>query len=435
MKTMNPKRIHILLRALLLCLCAALLAGGAFAEETQVVNLGGWGMCRLRYQDTLPDGRILLAGYQEATDDPNPVPRLLCLNSDRTVSWDYLDTANPRKGFSHAAVLPDGTIGTVMENVFGNDQNTSVDLRFFTPDGEPTGKEISIPIPADGVMNVFATTKSGLDLLIRIEEGETLEFLPNRLYDWDGNEIGQVEGLDSPAISTDMMEEPDVLVMYGLTIYSDAQQSAIWKTDRENHLLWQTALPFLWTDAEFVSVQYFTATEDGGYLGIVTEGRHTSQELVNEYRTMLAKLDSEGKNLWVNGKVFEDIPDYLQAFGQYGGKYAAAFRNAGEWPNNLRLDNPMKFRWFDEDAADLGTVELELKPEDFDWLADYAEKLAGEKTFIEMECDTRLIPMEDGLWLAAEICVGTERNDENFGMVYMVDHDSYRDVLIKIPEP
>ena len=432
MKTMNQKRNNILLRALLLCLCAALLAGGAFAEETKVVNLGGWGMSRLRYQDTLPDGRILLAGYQETADDPYPVPRLLCMNSDMTVSWDYLDTTRINAGYTHAAVLPDGTIGAVTERVLTNGRNYFVDLRFFTPDGIPTGKEINIPEPADGTVSVMDATKSGLDLTIRTGNDADVEILPNRLVDWDGNEIAQVEGLDSRAISTRMIEEPDGLVMYGLTYADDAQYSAVWKTDRENHLLWQAVLPYLWTDTEFLSVQYYTATEDGGYLGILTEGRYTSQALVNEYRTMLAKLDGEGRNLWLNGKVFEGIPDYLAAFGQFGGKYAAVFRADKAWPDREDLNNPLTVRWFDETAANLGTAELELKPEDFDWLADYAETLADERTYVLIRPDTRLTPMEDGLWLAAEIYVTTWHKDEGY---QTVDHDSCRNILIKIPEP
>ena len=438
METTNHQRIHILFRAMLLCLCAALLAGGAFAEETKVVNLGGLGMCRLRYQETLPDGRILLAGYQRTPDDAYPVPRLLCLNNDRTVSWDYLDTADKNAGYTHAAVLADGTIGVVLEKrIFSDIRNSSVDLRFFTQDGEPTGKEITILAPADGIVTVMDATKSGLDLLTRIEKGETVEYLPNRLAGWDGIEISQVNGLSCSAVGTQMIEEPDGLLMYGLSPgqspFPYGQHGVMWKMDPENHLVWQEFLPYTWPDTVSLSVQYYTAAGDGGYLGILSESQNTPP-LVNEYVTMLVRLDREGNTLWMKNRLFEGIRDYLQAIGQYGGIYAAVFRN-DNWTDEWRPDNHLTICWFDENGVNLGTAGLELKPEDFDWLADCAPVRAGKIVSVEMQPDTRLIPMEDGLWLAADIYVQTERNDEEFGSVYAFETDSCRSVLIRIPEP
>ena len=430
MKNTNSKRTNILFRVLALCLCAVLLAGGACAEETRVVNLGGNGFSALSYGDTLPDGRILLSGYREIPDDPAAFPRLLCLNSDRTVSWDYVDTANRNAGFTHASVLPDGTIGVVLEkNLLSGSRNTFVDLRFFTQDGKPTGKEINIPV--NGTVIVCAASKSRLDLMIRREEDQILEILPNCLYDWDGNEIGMVEGLDCFALSRDMIEEPDGLVMYGSEPSLHEPRTVIWKTDGGNKLLWKAELPYVWNEADILGFEFFTGTGDGGYLGILTEGRQGKDEQENEYRTVLAKLDNGERSCLVNSQLFADIADPLEAFGEYGGKYAAVFRNENG-PDNVRLDNPLIIRWFDESGTDLGTAELELKLEDFDWLADFLQAPANGESHAEMRIESRMFPMEDGLWVPAVVYTATRLDDWDYSLV---GHDSYRYVLIRIPEP
>ena len=109
MNSMKHKHIR---NILLLCLCAALLCGAAAAEEPAPVSALDTG---LRYMDTLPDGRILLGGFRNVPETGKTAARLLCMNSDGTVSWDYVDTANRNAGFTHASVLPDGTIGVVLE--------------------------------------------------------------------------------------------------------------------------------------------------------------------------------------------------------------------------------------------------------------------------------------------------------------------------------
>ena len=123
------------------------------------------------------------------------------------------------------------------------------------------------------------------------EEDQILEILPNCLYDWDGNEIGMVEGLDCFAISWDMIEEPDGLVMYGSEPSLNEPNTVIWKTDGGNKLLWQAELPYVWNEADILGFEFFTGTGDGGYLGILTEGRQGKDEQENEYRTVLAKLE------------------------------------------------------------------------------------------------------------------------------------------------
>ena len=228
-----------------------------------------------------------------------------------------------------------------------------------------------------------------------------------------------------------MIEEPDGLVMYGSKPSLHEPHTVIWKINGGNRLLWQAELPNVWNEAEFMRNEYFTGTGDGGYLEILTEARQGKDEQENEYRTVLAKLDNEGKNRLVNSQLFADIADPLEAFGEYGGKYAAVFRNENG-KDSERLDNPLIVRWFDESGTDLGTVELELKPEDFDWLADFLQAPTDGESHAEMRIESRMFPMEDGLWVPAVVYTATRLEDWDYGLV---EHDSYRSVLIRIPEP
>ena len=177
------------IRILLLCLCAAMLAAGtAFAENIEIVNLGGARNLNLHYGTTLTDGRILLVG---AANDPGKIeclPTLLCLNRDRTVSWEFTDEAFGSGEFSPASELSDGTIAAVYTRWGADNVACAQGIRFFTPDGKPTGKETVIS-ETDSVPVMF-TAKSRL--LVAVFEDDDIAGW--RMIDMDGNEI---KGLDN----------------------------------------------------------------------------------------------------------------------------------------------------------------------------------------------------------------------------------------------
>ena len=148
-------------RVLLLCLCMVLLAGGALANE--VVDISTDGFDCLYYECTLPDGRLIFAGDMGTVGNyADARARLLCMNPDMTVSWDYVDPEEGDCRFWHATVLKDGTIATVLDNS-PYQQPMGRKLKFFTQDGQPTGKEI---VFSDIESNVDEATPSFLWILL-----------------------------------------------------------------------------------------------------------------------------------------------------------------------------------------------------------------------------------------------------------------------------
>ncbi len=115
-KTMT-NGLKMIRRALALCLCLVLAAAAAGAEDMTVLSSGAedW----LNYECTLPDGRILLTGGKmENGRDGSFVPWIICMNQDRTVSWELIDRQEEGStAAGRAAVLEDGTIAVNIGNI------------------------------------------------------------------------------------------------------------------------------------------------------------------------------------------------------------------------------------------------------------------------------------------------------------------------------
>ena len=236
MAKMKDKMTRLLGRVLLLCLCIALLAGSALANE--VVDIGTDGYDSLRYDCTLPDGRLIISGKMGTVGNyADARARMLCLNPDMTVSWEYIDPEEGCCRFWGAAVLEDGTIGALHDN--SPYQNpVGKKLKFFTQEGKPTGKEFVFP-SAEFMPHGVQT--SGLRLWRIPENAEDYE----EFIDWDGNVILSYENRQSPMNIVDtMIEEEDGRVFGGRE--SGLRPCArIAKVDYQGNLLWGTVLPLM----------------------------------------------------------------------------------------------------------------------------------------------------------------------------------------------
>ena len=103
-----------LLSVLLLLSLTAACCSASLAEGT--VKIGKKGIDNMKFAGLLPDGRMVYGGFMEERTDSDRKARLLCLNPDGTVSWEYVDQ---KAGYYHETVVTDeGTIAVLQPGAF-----------------------------------------------------------------------------------------------------------------------------------------------------------------------------------------------------------------------------------------------------------------------------------------------------------------------------
>lgn len=406
---------------LMLLLCASLLTGTSFAKETEVVELDREGINLLPYSCTLSDGRVLLAGYR-FSGESSSVPKLICLNQDRTVSWDYVGEADENGLFTLAAELQDGTIGACLR------RSTGLALRFFTPDGKPAREEIVIPNKYDET-DITNVTGSRLQLthqkLTPTENGYYVDNFEAYLIDWDGNEIAALDEFSMLFTGNPMVDVEDGVLMSG----SAKEGSIILKTDFQGNVLWKKTLKCVCPDTAYPTLRSIIPTEDGGYLAVQAELiPDDSGNVYGKYRNVLMKLDGEGNPLWTNSEVFANTTNILHEVTAFNGKYAASFICYADSYEGYTMDRGRKIIWFDGNGTGLGTAEMGMTPENVEILESYLREQAGVREFVPVWFDDNMFSLQDDLWMS--------------GRVMLVDHetgeqirDSFATILVKVPEP
>lgn len=433
----RTKRKGIIRQALLLCLCATLAAGCACAEKTEGVNLGKSGKNSLVYGTTLSDGRILLVGTRQAPGQDAGSGWLLCLNPDRTVSWEYTGDAADDECFDAAAELEDGTIGLMFGHTVEHEGTYKYEyaLRFFTTDGKPTGKEVSIPFRGDEMV-IQNATKSRLQMIcttILTEAGEN-QYRSVRedsyLIDWDGNEAAYLERFDLSYSNSDMIEEADGLVMNGYNFQGQKFGKTARKTDLQGNLIWETRLECAWPDTTRADAERIIPAWDGGYIVLQMEPVQPKEDTDWEYRGALVKLDRDGNILWTRTEGFEEVIIGGGLLAMANGKIAVSVIHANKDGKTFRADIPRRIAWFDENGMFLGNVEMEFGTENFPQL-----KRPNEKPTFGIEeslnfYEDRIIPMEDGMWMLGGFYLAQAEKDGTWNnMAY------YNSGLFRIPEP
>ena len=350
-------------RLFLLCVCATLLCSAAFAE-TGIIDLGNsessesyWGYCRL------PDGRMLLAGYQGVRKgDDESKARLLCLNPDGTVSWEYLD--DKADCFFDVAVTKENTLAALYDR----------GVKFFSLDGTPTGKKLSL-LPAVGFYDV---TPGGV-MTSRQENGTQTTCL--EMLDWDGNVLFRVDEPESMWVGSAPIEEEDGLVLFGQAAGDAAEAPAkVTKIDYQGNKVWETALPFLSEKRLYTGVSAGGRTGDGGYLGILWDYVEVPGSEDSDTNRALVKLDAKGQVLWT-----KDQGNDLWLAAEYDGKYVAQGYEKDPEGNV----SGFRYQWFDTEGNELGKTNYEIREDE---LPPFVDRKNWSATV------ERLIPAENGLW-------------------------------------
>ena len=329
-------------RRLLLVLCLALLCSAAMAENR--VSISAEGEDWMNYAFTLPDGRMIFAGsrgqvgnYQESK------ARLLCLNPDRTVAWEYFDPATGHAHYNGAALLEDGLIGVVFTNS-PYQETEAIEIRKFSTDGEPIGEAIDIFEDGKTGSLVNSITSVCIQMDVYTEEGEERY----GFIDWDGH-----------------------------LIFSIGR--------KQGNIVWETVLPMMmekgaraWIDIR--SIQ----KPDGGYLAWVLESDYNS----DQWAHALVRFNDNGRILWINRESFDNTPTIgCSGLIEYQGKAVMLVRN-----DDLR--RTQNYRWFDTDGKEIGKTELTVPRED-------AGAVSDKDTVAVMP--QSLIVMDDGLWVLNDL--------------------------------
>lgn len=402
---------RILKKALLLGLCLALLAGSALANEVADISLEGYDC--MYYGCTLPDGRVILSGCNGKPGNyMDRKARLVCLNPDTTVSWEYLHPQEGSDRFTNVTLLKDGTLCVYFENAPYQTPEEEK-LMFFTQEGQPTGRVIPLNLE-EGID--YTALASGL-LELKHKGGGSEGYMS--LTDWDGNLLFRTDG-EAPVrtvMDRDIIEEEDGLVMLGCESTGNAFTAAakIVKIDFRGNTVWENTLPFLMEQNEGAGLFYGIRTGDGCYLARLYERGLNSGSPGSKSMDVLVKFTSGGRVLWMSDPI-DPAQEYLfGTLAELNGRYVMQGEDINRFAS---LDYPIRYLWFDADGKMLGARDMYIQREDF-------ARLAGSSG-VNVYGSNAIFAVGDSLW--ADFTGETESNNHEKEMA------SNDNILIRVPE-
>ena len=386
-------------KCLMIILCMMICCTAAFAENS--VSLSAEGEDWMVYAFTLPDGRMIFTGsrgqvgnYQESK------ARLLCLNPDRTVSWEYWDPAKGHAHYQGAAMLADGTIGVVYVNS-PYQETEAIEIRKFSIEGKPIGNAVDLfkngktSGLVDDITSAFIRMNVYTD-----DEKEQRGFL-----DWEGNLIFSFDRKKLIGVKSAFAAEGGLVLAGNET--GGSANAKIMKVDLQGNIIWETVLPMMMETGARAWIDKCVQTPDGGYLVWIIESDYNSEQWAHA----LARFDQNGRRLWLNRESFDDTPTIgCTHLMEYQGKAVMLVRDPG-------LGLTQVYRWFDAGGSEIGRTELTIPRED-------AGKNA-QKSNVQV-LPQNLIIMEDGLWVLNDLRVYDDH--------VLKEMDSKDDILYKVPE-
>lgn len=376
-----------LLSVLLLLSLTAACCSASLAEGT--VKIGKKGIDNMKFAGLLPDGRMVYGGFMEERTDSDRKARLLCLNPDGTVSWEYVDQ---KAGYYHETVVTDeGTIAVLQPGA----------VRLFSANGQFTGKEI--PLDNSRGFYLYELTTHGLLT-------EAKEFTG-----WDGNTLF---ALADPLMYKvhSLTADEDGLVLTGWeSLWRGLDVPAkIMKVDWQGTILWEKTLPVM-TEEDSGWLQPSFRTGDGGYLALHEQSVfHPDTEQMSYYAEVV-KISADGEILWTQRAADSgENPDMIFTdIVEYNGKYVVLCRKQGQsfYPGTLF------YLWLDSDGSELGTIRRSISKEDIPELA------AGRDVDTSLG---QLVATKEGLWQSITFWDEDLNNEKK-------TYDSMQQVLLPVP--
>ena len=386
-----------------------------FDPEKDVIQLPGM---LLSYACTLPDGRVVLSGTESRYEEDEysyslDKARLVCLNPDGTVSWEY--TGPEEKAYYHlwfdqAMVLKDGTIA-VKHSLEGQS------IQFFSSDGNKIDKEVG----------PFEECKLCPSFLM-VDKTENGKKSGIEVTDWDGNLITRIMEDQVFGDGFHNWMAGDELVLYGET-GNDGSHAKIVKMDGlTDKVLWETVLDYQLPDTDYAGISELVKTEDGGYAALVFETKYGAAEGEDISRSIIVKLDADGRVRWVYRDDRQDDAMMVELC-TYDGKLALVRTLGYDGGKEISIIAS----WIDDEGRKLGTTELAVQPEWFAKdLGSMLEAKADSKPRSLRIGSSEVFSAPDGLKVYLRAYVGIYYRDTNELGEVEGSNDS---ILIRIPEP
>lgn len=398
-----------------------------FDPEKDVIQLPG---ITMSYACTLQDGRLLMTGT-EMEEGPNVEyyiwkARLLCLNPDGTVSWEYTGPEEKFDGqlwFDNAATLTDGTIAVVHSEFLRCEPDDIVTVQFFTPDGKRIDKGTET-FKFTGNIAGCMPQPSFLMVERRDSEGKSTG---TEVMDWDGNLITRY--MEDQFFNEDPngWMPGDELVIYGHPRTDETRAKIVKMDGLTDKVLWEKTLDYQWPDTDGgAGLSDVVKTGDNGYAALLREHKYGATEDDDITRYAVVKFDASGNIQWIRKADFQNNGIIECNLYMHDGKIVLLCDTMGE------VDSPCTARWFDEEGNSLGTTELEIKPEYFAVLSRMTEPKNKETPRLLSIAQFDLISRPDGLWALVRGCLNDYYRSENeLGPVDGSDDT----IMIRIPEP
>ena len=393
---MFRKTLLIVLSLLTLC---------SFCLADDGINLGGEGCDEMNYACTLPDGRLVFCGMRGTVGNYNEArARLLCLNPDFSVSWDYFGSDPGMGRYTWGTLLPDDTIGVVYANA-PYQELQALEIRKFTQDGQPLGDPIDMN---DGNGSFDPVNPLCIPKSVSLADGsEALGFIG-----WDGKLLFSLPRRGIIWL-WDTIATDDGLVLAGGEPASQGN-AKIMKLDLQGNTVWETVLPMMTTFGTSARINDCVRTSDGGYLAWVLESGPDSGSGNSKWAYGLVRFNANGRILWINQDSFSDRYYDCQDLIEYNGMFVMAEGNYTDVSEN----QPRIFHWFDDQGNKLGETRLYIPRED--------ANPAGEKDEVEI-WGGRMFVTENGLWSLFSLRIA---NDQDIRL----EMDTENEWIYRVPE-
>ena len=390
-------------RIMLMCISLIMVFTCA-AAENKAINLGGDGCDQMKFACTLPDGRMVFCGSRGTVGNYNESrARLLCLNPDWSVSWEYFDTAEGMGRYAFGTLLTDGTIGVIYYNA-PYQETQAIEIRKFTQEGEPTGEPVDLIARSDDIPNIL-TSRWFVQTFDTAEGGLAIGFIG-----WDGGILFSIPTRRSIWMKT-AIDAGDGVVLTGSESFANGL-AKIMKMDYEGNILWETVLPLMSTTSDSARIQECIRTSDGGYLGWIAETGPEYDSLCYA----LVRFNENGRVLWTNREAFADRTNMMcQDMIEYNGRYV--FLELPDF-SDFSEKAPRVYHWFGADGTKLGETQLWIPREDAKGVTDWDT--------IRIVCDNMLVTA-DGLWSLYSVGIDDDKDIRK-------EMDSLDDILYRVPE-